>query len=170
MLYQLYDMQRAALKPMRLWADGIRATFRHPFLPAAYTELGRSIAATAELFERLTRRFGKASFDLETTVVDGQTVAVTEHVVAEWPFWRLLHFVRDTDRSAPRVLLIAPLSGHHATLLRGTVEALLPDHDVYITDWIDASLVPLTAGSFDLDDYIETLIDVMRLLGPNTNK
>ena len=169
MLYQLYDVQRAALKPMRLWADAVQTAFRHPFVPASYTGLGRAMAAGAELFERMTRRFAKPEFGLETTTVDGVPVAVFERLVTVKPFCELIHFQRATGRRDPKVLLVAPLSGQHATLLRGTVEALLPAHDVYITDWIDASLVPLTEGSFDLDDYIDYVLEFLRLLGPETH-
>ena len=168
MLYQLYDLQRAALRPMRLWAEAFQAVFRHPYLPTAYTGLGRSMAAAAEMFERTTRRFGKPDFDLTTAVVDGAPAAIGERVVAELPFCRLLHFSRAVPpRRDPRVLLVAPLSGHHSTLLRGTVAAMLPEHDVFITDWLDASLVPLSKGAFDLDTYIEYLLSFIKLLGPD---
>ncbi len=168
MLYQLYDMQRAALKPMRLWAETLQTVFRHPFMPTAYSGFGRSMAAAAELFERSTRRFGKPDFQLDETEIDGRRVAVGERVVAERPFCRLLHFSRAVPpRRDPRVLLVAPMSGHHATLLRGTVEALLPEHDVFITDWTCASQVPLTAGAFDLDTHIAYLLEFLELLGPD---
>ena len=169
MLYQVYDMQRTALEPWRLWADAVQTMFRHPFLPTSYTGLGRVLAASAEMFERLTRRYGKAEFGLHSTPIDGEPVTVVERVVAAKPFCRLLHFQRLTNRTAPKVLVVAPLSGNHATLLRGTVEALLPEHDVYITDWVDASLVPLAGGSFDLDDNIAYILDFLRLLGPDTH-
>jgi poly(3-hydroxybutyrate) depolymerase len=168
-LYQLYDWHRASLRPFRLWAEAVQTLYRHPFLPTSYTGLGRAMAAGAEVFERVTRRFGKPDFDLGHTLVDGLPVAVTERVVLSRPFCELLHFSRDTPHRHPRVLLVAPISGHHATLLRGTVEALLPEHDVYVTDWLDARLVPLARGRFDLDDHIEYLMDFMRLLGPETH-
>ncbi|MEI8395667.1 MAG: polyhydroxyalkanoate depolymerase [Rhodospirillaceae bacterium] len=169
MLYQVYDAQRAYLEPLRLWADAYRIFFSHPLVPLAYTAPGRAIAAAAELFERATRRFGKPVFGLHTTVINGTEVQVVERVVTEKPFCRLLHFKRDTEHRAPKLLLVAPLAGHHSTLLRNTVEALLPSHDIYITDWIDASLVPLDQGTFDLDDHIGYLIDFLRFLGPDTH-
>ncbi len=170
LLYQMYDFQRAMLKPLNLIADAYRTLVNHPFLPTSYTGLGRAVAAGAEMLERATRQFGKPEFDLAETRVEGQPVPVVERVVAQTPFCRLVRFERPADgQYDPKVLLIAPLSGHHATLLRGTVEALLPAHDVHITDWTDARLVPVARGSFTLDDYIDTLMRFMRLLGPDVH-
>ncbi len=168
-LYHLHDMQRAALAPLRLAAEATQATFKNPFFPAAYTRFGRAIAAGAELFERTTRRFAKPEFNLKTTKIAGDPVAVTEEVILTKPFCRLLHFKRATKNSDPRVLIVAPISGHHSTLLRGTVEAMLPDHDVYITDWINARDVPLAAGKFDLEDNISYVMEFIRLLGPDVH-
>ena len=170
MLYHLYDMQHAAKRPMRFWAEAAQHTFQNPLMPLSYTKLGRAVAAGAELVERTTRRFGKPAFGLAETVVDGQTVPVTERFVWQSPFCKLLNFPKPegTPRQ-PKVLLVAPMSGHHATLLRGTVEAFLPGHEVYITDWTDARLVPLAEGRFDLDDYIDTVAELIRFLGPNTH-
>ncbi|MBP2229920.1 poly(3-hydroxybutyrate) depolymerase [Azospirillum agricola] len=170
MLYHLYDMQHAALGPMRFWAEAAQHTFQNPLVPLSHTKLGRAVAAGAELIERTTRRFGKPAFGLEETVVEGRTVAITERIVTRTPFCNLLHFSKPEGTPAqPRVLLVAPMSGHHATLLRGTVEGLLADHDVFITDWIDARHVPLSAGRFDLDDYIETVQGMIRFLGERTH-
>lgn len=168
-LYHLHDWQRAALTPFRLAAEATQAAFQNPFFPGSYTRFGRGIAAGAELFERMTRRFGKPVFGLKTTKIFREPVAVDEEVVATKPFCRLLHFKRHIEASDPKVLIVAPMSGHHSTLLRGTVEAMLPDHDVYITDWIDAKLVPLAAGKFDLEDYITYVMDFIRLLGPDVH-
>lgn len=170
MLYHLYDLQHAALRPMRLLAEATQHTFQNPFSPVSYTRVGRAMAASAELMERTTRRFPKPAFGLPTTTVNGQEVAITERVVHREPFCNLLHFAKPEGTPAqPRVLLVAPMSGHHATLLRGTVAALLQDHDVFITDWIDARLVPLSKGRFDLDDYIDTVAELIRVLGPRTH-
>ncbi len=170
MLYHLYDMQHAAMRPMRFWAEAAQHTFQNPLVPLSYTKLGRAVAAGAELMERTTRRFAKPSFGLKETNVQGQTVAITERIVTATPFCNLLNFAKPegTPRQ-PRVLLVAPMSGHHATLLRGTVEALIQDHDVFITDWIDARLVPGAKGRFDLDDYIETVAGLVRFLGERTH-
>jgi poly(3-hydroxybutyrate) depolymerase len=140
--------------------------FFNPLNPLTHTPLGRSVAAGCELFERATRRYAKPEFGIHSTTVDGHLVRVTEETVWQSPFCRLLHFNRDShpDRAAqyPRLLLVAPMSGHYATLLRGTVETFLPDHDVYITDWQDARNVPVSAGRFDLDDYIDTMASIFR--------
>ncbi len=138
-------------------------------MPLSYTPLGRTLAAQAEIFERTTRKFGRPDFGLDTTMIDGKSVTVTEVDVLEKPFCKLLHFKRHTKRHDPKVLVVAPISGHFATLLRGTVEALLPHHDVYITDWEDARQVPLSAGRFNLDDYINYLIEFFRFLGPDVH-
>ncbi|MDE2030385.1 MAG: polyhydroxyalkanoate depolymerase, partial [Alphaproteobacteria bacterium] len=143
MLYHLHDWQRAALAPFRFAAEATQIAFKNPFMPTAHTRFGRAVAASAEVFERTTRHFAKPGFGLRTTRIAGKSVAVTEETVANRPFCNLLHFRRDADANDPKVLIVAPISGHHATLLRGTVEAMLPDHDVYITDWIDAKFVPL---------------------------
>ncbi len=148
-------------------AQSYRMMIDSPFNPMAQTAMARHAVAACEMFERTTRRYGKPQFDLPTTMVDGARVEVAEEVVWQRPFCRLVHFKRDIDaaRAAedPRVLVVAPMSGHYATLLRGTVEALLPNHEVYITDWQDARAVPITAGRFDLDDYIDYTIDMIRL-------
>ena len=169
LLYQLYDLQHAALYPARLLAEATQNAFQNPFSPASYTRLGRTIAAGAELFERTTRRFGKPAFGLSVTRVNGDDVAVREVPVLPKPFCNLVHFERATDEVHPTVLVVAPMSGHYATLLRGTVEALLPEHDVYITDWLDARTVPLSRGSFDLEDYITYVMEFLGHLGPHTH-
>ena len=169
MLYQLYDMNQAALAPMRLAAEMTQATFQNPMFPLSYTRFGRTVAAGAEMFERTTRRFAKPEFGLDRTLIGNDEVAITEEVVLEKPFGQLIRFKRDTKRNDPKLLIVAPMSGHHATLLRGTVEALLPHHDVYITDWIDARHVPLMDGKFNLDTYIDYVIDFIDALGPETH-
>ncbi len=169
MIYHLYEMQQAALTPARLTAEAAQTMYRHPFNPLSYTHFGRTMAANAELFERVTRKFGKPEFGLEDVQISGKTVPVTEEIILEKPFCNVLHFKRETKRKDPKVLIVAPISGHFSTLLRGTVEALLPHHDVYITDWLDARLVPLSEGRFNLDDYIAYLIEFLHLLGPDTH-
>jgi poly(3-hydroxybutyrate) depolymerase len=170
--YQLYEMNHAAMAPWRAVADATRLTFQNPLNPFADTPLGRSVAAAAEVFERMTRRYGKPEFGITSVEVDGKQIGVSEEVVWQKPFCSLLHFRRDLpkDRVAdPKVLIVAPLSGHYATLLRGTVEAMLPAHDVVITDWADARMVPTSDGNFDLDDYIDYLIEIFHHLGPHTH-
>jgi poly(3-hydroxybutyrate) depolymerase len=169
--YQLYELNHAALGPFRAAADVARLYFKNPMNPLAHTPFGRSIAATAELFVRSTRRYGKPEFGIDHTKVGGMTAAVSERVVWERPFCRLLHFAKALPHGGrqPKLLIVAPLSGHYATLLRGTVATMLPDHDVYITDWTDARMVPLADGPFDLDDYIDYLISIHHVLGPGVH-
>ncbi|TCS65164.1 polyhydroxyalkanoate depolymerase [Varunaivibrio sulfuroxidans] len=169
MLYQLHEWQHTALAPFRATAEAVREFYSNPYSPISYTGLGRSMVASCELVERMTRRYGKPAFGLEHTVVNGKRVAVREVEVLSHPFCTLLHFERDTPRKDPKVLLVAPLSGHYATLLRGTVEALIADHDVYVTDWINAQDVPVVHGTFDLDDYVDYVINFLDMLGPDVH-
>jgi poly(3-hydroxybutyrate) depolymerase len=167
MSYQLYEMLHLAFAPARAATDAMLHAMKNPLNPLHHTSFGRNVAASAELFERMTRRYGKPLFGLDTTVVDGAEVEIVEEVVWSRPFCGLLHFKRQFASPEPRqskLLIVAPMSGHYATLLRGTVEAFLPTHDVYITDWSDARTVPLVDGSFDLDDYVDYLIEIMRFL------
>ncbi len=159
MLYHLYELGQAAMSPARAVAHSTRIFMCNPFNPLSYTNLGRNAAAAAELLERTTRRYKKPSFGIAHTTVRGVPAAVTEEIVWHRPFCNLIHLRKHlqdgSTPSEPRLLIFAPLSGHFATLLRGTVEAMLPHADVYITDWQDARFVPLRDGSFDLDDYID---------------
>lgn len=168
MLYHWYEFGHAAVKPARVAANHFKLFFDNPFNPLTHTHVGRQAAAVCEVFERTTRRYEKPTFGLNTTSVLGRKVAVREEVVWSKPFCNLVHFVRDIPRQQaardPRVLVVAPMSGHYATLLRGTVAALLPDHEVYITDWQDPRDIPLIAGRFDLDDYIDYIRDIFRHL------
>ncbi|MCX5495097.1 polyhydroxyalkanoate depolymerase [Kaistia dalseonensis] len=169
--YQLYELNHAALSPMRVAADIMKLMLQNPFNPLGQTPLGKNISAGLELFERTTRRYGKPAFGLPTTLVGGERVPVVEEIVWQAPFCNLIHFDRvlERPRTDPKLLIVAPMSGHYATLLRGTVDAMLPKHDVYITDWIDARMVPLTEGSFDLDDYVDYVIAMLQALGENTH-
>jgi len=169
--YQLYELNHAALSPMRAAADMFGLLLKNPLNPMSQTPLGRNWQAGLELFERTTRRYAKPSFDLPTTLVGGMRVPVTEQVVWQKPFCDLIHFERELERPRrdPKLLIVAPMSGHYATLLRGTVEAMMPRHDVYITDWIDARMVPLAEGGFDLDDYIDYLVEILHFLGDDVH-
>ena len=166
--YHAYEAVHMMVSPMRGVSDAVQLAFKNPGNPLTYTPLGRTVAASCELFERVTRRYGKPAFGLNETMINGVTVPVEERVVWERPFCRLVYFDRRIPgrrKPQPKVLLVAPMSGHYATLLRGTVEAFLPGHDVYITDWSDARMVPLSDGRFDLDDYVDYLIEIMHVLG-----
>jgi len=173
MLYQLHEMQRSFLTPLMQWAEASSKLFSNPVSPFAHTPFSQRIAAGYELMYRLGKDYEKPAFDIDSTVIDGETVGIMEHAVLTKPFCKLLHFKKDlSDKrlfalKQPKVLLVAPLSGHHATLLRDTVRGLLPQHDVYITDWTDARMVPLTEGPFHLDDYIYYVQDFIRLLAPD---
>jgi poly(3-hydroxybutyrate) depolymerase len=168
-MYWLYEMSHAALNPVRAFADVTRLYMKNPLNPWSHTTVGKTLAASAEMFERFTRRYSKPEWHISDTVVGGERVDVHITPVWERPFCRLLHFERvlktPPRRPQPKVVIVAPMSGHYATLLRGTVEAFLPNHDVYITEWVDARLVPLSEGRFDLDDYIDYVISILHALG-----
>ena len=170
--YEVHEMAHAALAPVRAVSDAAHFVFRNPWNPLSYTAFGRNVSAGAELFERMTRRYGKPTFGLDEIEVDGVVYPVLEDVVWSRPFCNLLRFVRpdypDGDKQ-PKLLIVGPMSGHYATLLRGTVEAFLPHYDVYITDWTDARMVPLALGTFDLDDYIDYLRAMLDHLGPGVH-
>lgn len=169
--YHWYEMSHAAVAPWRAVADATKLYYNNPLNPLSHSALGKNVAAACELFERSTRRYGKPEFGLDSTTIDGVEVPVREKVVWKKPFCNLVRFERinpsrrNTSAPEPKMLIVAPMSGHYATLLRGTVETMLPHYDVYITDWIDARAVPATDGSFDLDDYIDYLITIFGHLG-----
>ena len=172
-MYWFWEMSQASLSPARALADVTRLYFKNPINPFANTTFGKSMAAAAELFERSTRHYGRPEWGITSTVVGGARVPVRIATAWERPFCRLLHFERAIEhmphRPQPRLLIVAPMSGHYPTLLRGTVEAFLPNHDVYVTDWSDARTVPVADGSFDLDDYIDYVISMLHLLGGDTH-
>jgi poly(3-hydroxybutyrate) depolymerase len=172
MLYQFYEMNRTLLNPLVQWAGASSKLLTNPGSPLAHIPFSQSIAAGYELMYRLGKDFEKPEFGLKSTEVNGRAVAVFEEVTETKPFCRLLHFRKDLNAkelaglNQPTVLLVAPLSGHHATLLRDTVRTLLPGHDVYVTDWTDARMVPISEGPFHLHDYIYYVQDFIRRLGP----
>ena len=170
MLYSLFEAQHAALAPMRLMAELSRGWFGHPFSPFTLSPLAKEITASSDLFLRVTNRYEKPKWGLDTTTVNGREVPVEEEVTLHKPFCRLIHFKRAASSKDDRkILVVAPLSGHHATLLRDTVRTMLPDNDVYVTDWVDARMVPMSAGPFHLDDYVDYVREFIRLLSPDLN-
>jgi poly(3-hydroxybutyrate) depolymerase len=170
MLYQVYEMQRATMTPLRMLATQALTLLDLPFNPIRPTPAGRVAVAALDSFEHTTRHFGKPAFGHKDTIIDGEVVPVVEEIAAYRPWCELKRFRRLADRPHDRkVLMVAPMSGHFATLLRGTVKAFLPDHDVYVTDWRDAREVPLLASNFSLDDYIDYIMEFLRILGPNTH-
>jgi poly(3-hydroxybutyrate) depolymerase len=168
-MYWLYEMGHAALNPSRAFADATRLFFKNPANPFAHTTYGKSVAAAMELFERSTRRYRKPEWGVDSATIGGERVPVHIRCVWERPFCRLLHFERAFShpprRPQPKLLIVAPMSGHYATLLRGTVQTFLANHDVYITEWVDARMVPVSEGRFDLDDYIDYVISMLHVLG-----
>ena len=168
-LYWMYELGHAALNPSRAFADAAKLFFKNPVNPFAHTTYGKSMAAAMELFERTTRRYHQPEWGIDSTLVGAERVPIRINSMWERPFCKLLHFERvfshPPRRPQPKILIVAPMSGHYATLLRGTVETFIPNHDVYITEWADARDVPVTAGRFDLDDYIDYVISILHMLG-----
>ena len=177
MLYQLYEAQRALMAPFSEFASASAKLYDHPLSPFAQMPMAERFSAGFDLMHRLAKEYEKPSFDIISAQVAGVEVAVQERVAIDKPFCRLLRFKRFTDdnealalmKGQPTVLVVAPLSGHHSTLLRDTVKSLLQDHKVYITDWKDARMVPLTEGAFHLDDYVEYVQEFIRAIGSNVH-
>ncbi|WP_019832162.1 polyhydroxyalkanoate depolymerase [Sphingomonas sp. PR090111-T3T-6A] len=169
MLYDAYELQRSWLSGASLMANLSAEWLQNPANPLSHTGFGPMIASGLDVFAHASQPRGKPDFGFTTTLVDGKEVAVTEEIVLRKPFGQLKRFVRAGVKGGPKLLIVAPMSGHFATLLRGTVERMLPRHDVYITDWRDAKLVSLDEGHFDLDDYIDYLVEFLEFIGPNTH-
>jgi poly(3-hydroxybutyrate) depolymerase len=173
MNYYAYEMAHAFVMPMRFGMQALRHTLEWPLNPMAQTILGKNMIAACEVFENITRRYGKPEFGIKSTQISGLTVPVREEVVLSKTFCNLIRFSREENQTGkrydPKVLIVAPMSGHYATLLRGTVQAMLPEHDVYITDWVDARNVPVAAGTFDFDDFVDYIIDFIHFTGTNTH-
>jgi poly(3-hydroxybutyrate) depolymerase len=173
MLYALHEYAYYTTSPLRAAAQMARDFWSHPVNPASETQLGRVMFASAEMFANLTRRYGKPAWNIDTVQINGVDVRVRPVVVWASPWVRLIHFARDRGdlRRAgrkefePSVLLVAPLSGHYATLLRGTAEQFLQDHEVYVTDWINARQVPLLEGRFGFADYVDHVREMLQAIG-----
>ncbi|MDI1281367.1 MAG: poly(3-hydroxybutyrate) depolymerase [Brevundimonas sp.] len=177
MLYSLHELAYHSASPFRIGAQMARQFWNSPLNPASDTAIGRTAFASAELFEGLTRRYGKPAWGLESITINDHKVRTTEQVVWSSPWVRLVRFARhigDLKRAgkpaaAPAVLIVAPLSGHYATLLRGTVEGFLQDHDVYVADWVNARQVPMLEGRFDFSDYIDHVREMLAVIGPRAH-
>jgi poly(3-hydroxybutyrate) depolymerase len=175
MLYTAYECQRAWLAGIGTMAQTSSEWLLSPANPLAWSVTSPVIARGLEVFAHAAAPRGKPAFGLDATLIGDEVVRVSEEVVLRKPFGQLKHFRRDAAHPAmagrrdPKLLIVAPMSGHYATLLRGTVERMLPDHEVYITDWRDAKLVPLADGSFDLNDYVDYVIEFMEVLGPGAH-
>ncbi len=179
MLYALYEMSRVVVAPWRAAAAAAGHFYGSPFNPVSYTPMGRTMSAAAEMFERATRRYGRPAWDIHSTTIEGHEIPVIPRTVQRQPWMRLTWFQRDPDalraargtrrRPDPKLLLVAPLSGHYATLLRGTAQAFLPDFEVFVTEWEDARMIPAMEGRFDLDDYTDYVRAALEFLGPQTH-
>ncbi len=177
MLYQWYESQRAMLSPFAEFASATSKLYNHPLSPFNQLPMAQRVSAGLDLAHRLAKDYEKPQFNITSVEVDGVAVAVQEQVRMEKPFCRLLRFKRFTDNTQalekmkqhPRVLIVAPLSGHHSTLLRDTVRSMLKDHKVFITDWTDARMVPESAGPFHLSDYVKYVQEFIRLIGPDVH-
>src|SRR6476469_9368470 len=170
MLYDAYEVQRSFLAGASRLA-GLGAGWLHnPTNPWGYNSRSPMVAASLEVFAHASAPRGKPEFGIETVRVGRKQVAVHEEILVRKPFGQLKHFAREGVEQGPPLLIVAPMSGHYATLLRGTVERMLPGFDVYITDWRDAKLVPLSEGRFNLDDYIDYLIEYLELIGEKTGE
>ena len=177
MLYEWYEAQRALLSPFSEFAIASSKLFNHPLSVFAHTPSAHRVSAGLELMHRLAKDYEKPEFAIREVMVDGVSVAVQQQVAVEKDFCRLLRFKRFTDdlptlqrlKAQPTVLVVAPLSGHHSTLLRETVRELLKEHKVFITDWTDARMVPAERGPFHLDDYVAYVQEFIRLVGPEVN-
>jgi poly(3-hydroxybutyrate) depolymerase len=169
MLYDAYEMQRSLLAGASTLANIGAGWLQNPANPFAYSQMGPIVASALDVFAHASAPRGKPEFGLDSTMVEGRRVAVHEEIALRKPFGQLKHFRRAGVKGGPKLLIVAPMSGHYATLLRGTVERMLPRHDVFITDWRDAKLVPLDSGHFDLDDYIDYLIEFLEHIGPGAH-
>ncbi len=179
MLYSAYEMGRHALRPWRTMAELSAEYWQSPMNPTKDSWIGKNAIASLAVFERITRHYTKPDWLIENTLINEKSVSITPTTIFTKDFGSLVHFKRDEadlrhakgddDKPDPRVLIVAPMSGHFATLLRGTVEAMLPEHEVFITDWADARNVPVSAGTFDLNDYINYLIEFMEVIGPKAH-
>lgn len=179
MLYQIHEFQRAMLTPLSAWAESTAQLYTNPYSPLTYTPMARRIAAALDLTHRLGKDYEKPEWRINQVETAEGPVNIRPSEVEipgyHQPFCKLIHFDRLVPEgqtvvsSLPKVLVVAPLSGHHSTLLRDTVRRLLIDHDVTITDWVDARMVPITEGPFGLDDYVETIRQTLRMMGPDVH-
>jgi len=169
MLYNAYELQRSWMSAASAWADLSGQWLKNPMNPLAYSNVAPMMASGLDVFAHASASRGKPNFGFVEVEVNGKKVPVTEEIILRKPFGQLKRFRRRGITGQPKLLIVAPMSGHYATLLRGTVERMIPNHDVYITDWRDARLVPVEQGRFDLDDYIDYLIEFLEKLGPGTH-
>jgi len=169
-LYTAYELNRSWLNAASTWASAAAQMLNNPALPFGYSGIAPVMSSALEVFAHAAAPYGKPAFDIETVEVDGTSYPVTESIVLHKPFGNLLRFTHPgLPENAPRLLIVAPMSGHFATLLRGTVARMIERCEVFVTDWADAKMVPMSAGEFDLDDYIDYLIDYFEHIGPGAH-
>ncbi|MBU3076287.1 polyhydroxyalkanoate depolymerase [Sphingomonas quercus] len=169
MLYNAYDLQRSWLAGASMMANLGSEWLQSPVNPLSHVAMGPLVASGLDVFAHAAAARGKPAFGFTHTTIDGRDVPIHEEIVLRKPFGQLKRFRREGVEGGPKLLIVAPMSGHYATLLRGTAERLLATHDVYITDWRDAKLVPLEDGSFDLNDYIDYLVEFLEKIGPGAH-
>jgi poly(3-hydroxybutyrate) depolymerase len=169
MLYDAYEVQRSWLASASRVASMGAGWLNSPANPLSYGSMGPIVAASLDVFAHAAASRGKPEFGIDQAKIGKKSVDVVEEVVLRKPFGQLKHFRKEGMEGQPRLLIVAPMSGHYATLLRGTVERMLPKHDVFITDWSDAKLVPLAEGGFDLDDYVDYLVEFLEAIGPGSH-
>jgi len=167
MIYSLHELHKSMMTPAVLWAHVVKEAFSSPYSPFSYTSHSRTIAANSELFMRLMRRYHKPEWGVTHVSIDGRDVEIAEEIAIDKPFCKLVHFRKSEALDQPKLLIVAPLSGHFATLLRDTVRTTLVDHDVWVTDWVDAKMVPVAEGPFHLDDYVAYVQEFIRALSPD---
>lgn len=167
LLYSFVEMYKANSTPFRAGLKAMQEWTDNPYNPMSYLTANRTTSAVYELMERLTRDYPKPEFGIEKVFIDAQSYDIKQEIILEKTFCNLIHFKKSPNKKLPKLLIVAPMSGHYATLLRGTVQDCLPFFDVYITDWKNVRDIPLSEGNFDLDDFIDYTIEFMSELAPN---
>ena len=162
-------MRRLWVAPVQLMAEGAKVALNNPFDPLSHTPVDRIMGSAVDMVGHFTQRYGKPDWNIDATEIDGRKVDISIETALERTYCDLIHFKRTAKRNDPKLLILAPLFGHFATLVRDTVGAMLPDHDVYVSDWRDSSMIPAVDDSFDLDDYIDYMFEFLHFLGPNTH-
>lgn len=170
-MYTMVELSRFNYSPFRIMLHSMNIYLNSQYDVTQGTSFGRTLEANVELLDRISQKYPKPEFGIKETEVDGKKCVIEQITVLSKPFCNLLHFKKTSDikKTQPKLLIVAPMAGHHSTLLRGTAQGMLPHTDVYITDWISASEVPASEGRFDLDDYIDYVIEFLELLGPDVH-
>jgi len=161
----MYQNYSDAITPLNSWMRQVQTMCNQSWSPLNYSLAGKMISASAELLERQTGEYDQPEFNIDYADIDGNKIAIKENVALAKPYCNLVNFARNGKYDHPKVLIIAPLSGHYSTLLRGTVEHFISDHDVYITSWVNARNVPLSDGGFSFDDYVTYVMEFCEFLG-----